>query len=167
MTFLTRRNLLTASASAIAASYASQKAFAGNAPETEWVAVQIFLQYQQSQTEELKPVMEDLLNTFTRRVLTPNDDTKHPGVVRGMVYVELLDHRVQPHYWTFIHDEGGSILLATGIDQLKAALKYLRSIARTHQARGVFYSPAYNQGVPPVIELPKGVTTSLPVHHVE
>ena len=111
--------------------------------------------------------MEDLLNTFTRRVLTPNDDTKQPGVGRGMVYVELLDHRVQPHYWTFIHDEGGSILLATGIDQLKAALKYLRSIARTHQARGVFYSPAYNQGVPPVIELPKGVTTSLPVHHVE
>lgn len=167
MNSLTRRSLLAVSATSIAASCNTRNAFAADTPVKEWVPVQIYLQYQQSQTEKLKPVMEDILSTFTRRVLTPNDDTKHPGVGRGMVYIELLDHRVKPHYWTFIHDEGGSILLATSTDQMKAALKHLRSIARTHQARGVFYSPdAYAQGVPPVIELPKGVTTSLPVHHV-
>ncbi|MEO1528520.1 MAG: hypothetical protein AAFX06_24125 [Planctomycetota bacterium] len=167
MNSLTRRNILAASATAVAASCNARNTFAGDEPDAEWVPVQIHLHYQQSQTQQLKPVMEDILNTFSRRVLTPNNDTKHPGVVRGGVYIELLDHRVKPHYWTFMHDEGGSILLATGTDQMKAALKHLRSIARKHQARGVFYSPdAYDQGVPPVIELPKGVSTSLPVHHV-
>ena len=61
---------------------------------------------------------------------------------------------------------GVAILLATGTKQLKLALEHLKSIAKKHQAQDVFYNPAYPQGVPPVIELPSGVTTSLAVHHL-
>lgn len=164
MTQVTRRHLLTTSATAIVAACCANTTQAGVPDLEEWVAVQVHLQFPRSQEELLKPVMEDILSTFTRRVLVPHDDSKHPGVVRGMVYIELLDDKVQPHFWTFIHDEGGSILLATGTDQLKAALQHLRSVARKHQANDIYYSAAYDQGVPPVIKLPKGVTTSLPVH---
>ena len=59
MESLTRRNVLATSATAIAASCITPRnAFAGDAPDVEWVPVQVHLQYQQSQTEQLKPVME-------------------------------------------------------------------------------------------------------------
>ena len=166
MTVVTRRSAIAASVAALSSQICVRSSDAQDVATSTWSAAQLFLTYRQSQEAELKPVMEDILDVFTRRVLVPHDDAKSPATVRGDVFIELLDDKVRPHFWVFIHDESGSILQATGTDQLKAALAHLKSIARKRQAKNQFFNPAYPQGVPPVIELPNGVSTSLPVHHV-
>ena len=165
MTLLSRRSLLCAFAACVATGLLAHCDAAERVARDDWAPVHVNLHYLKSQESKLAPAMADLENLFPRRIpIAISSDFN--GLPRAAFYIELTERLLESEdSWTLIHDRGGSILLATDAKQLSAALKHLQTIARKGPARDDEH-PAYPRGIPQVVHLPVGVTTSMPVHHV-
>lgn len=165
MSQLTRRGLLSASAAAVATAFHAGSSIGAEKPtEVEWTEVHVNLAYLKSQKAEIQPAVKDLEALFPRRVPVELGDN-FPGLPGFMFYLEITGKELAAPSWTFIHDGGGSLLFATDVEQLSIALKHLNNIARKGPLRDEKH-PAYPRGIPLVVSLPIGVTTSMPVHQV-
>ena len=165
MKHISRRDIITSSAVLSTAAIASVTHSSDDVrSSTDWEAVHVNLTYLKSQHPDIEAAFPQLSALFPRR--EPNPLVSFEGMPRATFHIQIthtaLDARPS---WTLIHDKGGSLLLATGTKQLADALIHLNRIAKKDPMNDAEHD-AYPKGIPVVVRLPVGVTTSMPTYRV-
>ncbi len=160
MSKLSRRAMIAASAAGVA--MATRTGTCGpqdnerkrHESRQEWLGLYTNLYYRKAQEKRLSSVIKKFATAFHPLPTIPveADPSQADHIPRCCVFFEIIGHLGPgPGSWVFIHDTGGSLCLATDDEQMAAAVDHLIQLTKGRE-------------VPR--QLPKGVTTSLPVHRV-